>query len=271
MTIQKQIDNLTAVILCGGQGTRMGSMTEQMPKPLLEVQGYPILWYIISRLHMSGIRHFVLPTGYLGEQIDEYVKSAFSGLDFEILCVDTGTNAPIGLRLHRIREYLPKEGNIFLTNGDALFDFDIVAMARLHSSANAAITFATIEIISQYGLVLINDTGVTGFERDSAVTSHQIRSESGTETGLVYAGICILDRRSLDLIDLAKTPNFEAQLFPKLISEERTRQFRIPGFWCSIDTQKDLAGANMGAGSNPQVALRTSQLKKILENSLIPR
>ena len=270
MTTQTKTDNLTAVILCGGHGTRMGSLTEQTPKSLLEVQGHPILWYIISRLHMSDIRRFVLPTGYLGNQISDYVHSVFGGSDFEILCVDTGTDTPIGLRLHRILEYLPKEGSIFLTNGDALFDFDVAAMAKLHTDADAAITFATIETISQFGLVVMNDSGIAGFERDSAVTGYQIRSEGGVVTGLVYAGICMLDRRSLDLIDLTTTPNFEAELFPKLISEERTQQFRIPSFWCSIDTQKDLAGVNTGAGSNPRVALPASQLREILENASEP-
>ena len=147
---------------------------------------------------------------------------------------------------------------------------DIAAMAKFHADADAAITFATIETISQYGLIVMNDSRIAGFERDSAVTGYQIRSESGVGTGLVYAGICMLDRRSLDLIDLATTPNFEAELFPKLISEERTQQFRIPKFWCSIDTQKDLERVNTGAGTNPRVALPASQLREILENASVP-
>ncbi len=113
MTTQTKTDNLTAVILCGGHGTRMGSLTEQTPKSLLEVQGHPILWYIISRLHMSDIRRFVLPTGYLGNQISDYVHSVFGRSDFEILCVDTGTDTPIGLRLHRILSICLKKAAYF--------------------------------------------------------------------------------------------------------------------------------------------------------------
>ena len=174
---------------------------------------------------------------------------------------------PISKIVKRFATGAMSVGSVF---ADADMDAVVERMAKFHAAAAAAITFATIETISQYGLIVMNASRIAGFERDSAVTGYQIRSESGVGAGLVYAGICMLDRRSLDLIDLATTPNFEAELFPKLISEERTQQFRIPKFWCSIDTQKDLERVNTGAGTNPRVALPASQLREILENASVP-
>lgn len=243
----------------------MGSLTETTPKSLLDVQGRPILWYIILQLYKSGVRRLVLPIGYLGDQISDYVGSEFGALDCEIFCVDTGVDTPIGLRLNQIRDYLPKDGSIFLTNGDAVFDLDVSAMAKVHQGADAAATFATVETISQYGLLVMDDNGVAGFERRSHVAGYQIQTENGLSIGLVYAGICMLHNRSLDRVDLATSPNFEAELFPKLIAEEKTAQYVVPGFWYSIDTPKDLANISTGDSTDPLIAVPATRLKEDLE------
>jgi NDP-sugar pyrophosphorylase family protein len=265
---ENQNNDFSAVILCGGQGTRMGSLTEELPKSLLDVQGRPILWYIVLRLYLSGVRRFILPVGYLGHRIAQYVETTFGDLDCEIVCVDTGADTPIGQRIHRVRNYLPEEGNLFLTNGDALFDFDAAEIAALHRDADAAITFATVQTISKYGLVVLDGERVTGFERESRISGYQIDGETGLNTGLVYAGICMLRTRSLDMIDLGASRQFESELFPTLISKAKTAQFELPGFWYSIDTPKDLAGVNIGGGANPLFASPATRLKNDIEASL---
>jgi glucose-1-phosphate cytidylyltransferase len=268
---KNQSNELTAVILCGGQGTRMGTLTEDLPKSLLDVQGRPILWYIILRLYFSGVRRFVLPVGYLGHRIAEYVQTTFGERDCEIVCVDTGADTPIGQRIHLIRRHLPEAGSIFLANGDAVFDFDAAEMAAQHGAADAAITFATVQTISKYGLVVLDGQRVAGFERESRIVGYQIEGETGLNTGLVYAGICMLHTRSLDVINLGTSERFEAELFPALISKENTAQYKLPGFWYSIDTPKDLAGVNTDGGTNPLFAEPATRLKNELEASFSGR
>lgn len=246
----------------------MGSLTEELPKSLLEVQGRPILWYIVSRLYLSGVRRFVLPVGYLGHRIAQYVDTTFGDLDCEIVCVDTGADTPIGQRIHRIRDHLPEEGDLFLTNGDALFDFDATDIAARHWDTDAAITFATVQTISKYGLVVLDGGRITGFEREARISGYQIEREAGLNTGLVYAGICMLRTRSLDVIDLDTSQRFESELFPALISKANTAQYKLPGFWYSIDTPKDLAAVNTGGGANPLFAEPATRLKNDLEASL---
>ena len=265
-----QPDELTAVVLCGGQGTRMGSLTQETPKSLVDVQGRPIIWYIVSRLYLSGLRRFILPVGYLGHQISSYVDATFGDLDCEILCVDTGPETPIGQRIHQVRQYLPEQGSILLTNGDALFDLDAAEMWVSHRAADVAITFATVETISKYGLVVVEDGRIAGFERDSRVSGFQISGKHGINTGLVYSGICMLRTQSLKMVDIANSRNFEAELFPALIAEEGTAQYEIQGFWHSIDTPKDLANITTGAGTNRSVAEPATRLKDMLETALKP-
>ena len=92
----------TAVVLCGGRGTRLRPLTDDLPKALVPVQSRPILWHTIARLHEQGLRRFVLPTGYMGERIRAFAPTLRREFDAEIHCVETGIDTPIGARL-RVR------------------------------------------------------------------------------------------------------------------------------------------------------------------------
>ena len=72
MNIKNQITR-TAIILCGGRGLRLGSISKKIPKSLVKVQGKPILWYIIKILKKNNFDHFILPIGYKGESIKKYL------------------------------------------------------------------------------------------------------------------------------------------------------------------------------------------------------
>ena len=66
-------DIKTAVILCGGRGTRLGSITKKIPKSVVKIQNKPIIWYILKSLKKNGFNHFVLPIGYKGKLIKKYL------------------------------------------------------------------------------------------------------------------------------------------------------------------------------------------------------
>ena len=64
----------TAIILCGGKGTRLGSLSRQIPKCLVKIHSHPIIWFIINILKKNSFNHFILPVGYKGKMIKDYVK-----------------------------------------------------------------------------------------------------------------------------------------------------------------------------------------------------
>ena len=64
----------TAVILCGGKGTRLGLLGKTIPKSLIKIQGFPIIWYILNMLKKNSFNHFVLPVGYKGKMIEKYIS-----------------------------------------------------------------------------------------------------------------------------------------------------------------------------------------------------
>ena len=108
----------SAVILCGGKGTRMGSLGKKIPKTLAKVQKKEILWYIIKILKTYNFNHFILPLGYKGNLIKKYLKNN-KNFSTEIECVGTGLNSNIGKRIGLIEKKI-KSKNFLLLNGDAI-------------------------------------------------------------------------------------------------------------------------------------------------------
>ena len=95
------MNNKCAVILCGGKGSRLGLLGKKIPKTLVKVQGKEILWYIIKYLKFSGFSHIILPLGYKGNQIKEFLKKNKS-FDIKIEAIQTGINSNIGSRISKI-------------------------------------------------------------------------------------------------------------------------------------------------------------------------
>mgnify|MGYP001254381255 CR=1 FL=1 len=231
----------TAVILCGGRGSRMG--ISKQPKSLCLVNGKPIIWYIILRLYKAGFKNFILPLGFLGNAIREHVEQSYQNLDCKFHYEDTGDDSAIGNRISQIRHYLPVKKPFFLTNGDALFDFDIEDMILAHNKQNLFSTFVTVETYAKYGVFLTDKGNTIGFERDALIKNYVIKKGKSSFVGEVYSGMAILNEEALGLVDLTTCYNFEAELYPKLISLYPSGVFPLDGFWYAIDTLKDLKSA----------------------------
>jgi glucose-1-phosphate cytidylyltransferase len=239
----------SAIILCGGKGRRLGSMGERIPKPLAPVQGHPILWFSILRLHKEGYRHFILPLGFLGHEIRRFVEEQLCGLDAEIECIDTGEDSPVGKRLSLVRHAV-RGDNVLLVNGDTLFDFDITDMVEQHQARGASLTLSSCQILSQYGLIIVNETGeVIDFARDSKICEFVVSDKiKGQLVGFVNAGIAMLRREALDLPGIEISPDFEKYLYPHFARKGDVCHHEINGFWYAIDTLKDLEIANADTG-----------------------
>ena len=81
MDLKKIKRDITAVILCGGQGQRLRPITKDLPKPLIMIKNNPILYYIIEHLKKYGVSKYVIATGYKSEKIKEYMSKEFNNLD----------------------------------------------------------------------------------------------------------------------------------------------------------------------------------------------
>src|SRR6478672_9283671 len=121
------LPQMHVAILCGGRGTRLQEHSAELPKPLVEIGGRPILWHVIRIYAAQGLRSFLLLTGYRGEQVKAFVAAAEWPEGVEVRCIDTGLDTPTGGRLWRVREHL--SGAPFLaTYADGLADLDLGAL-----------------------------------------------------------------------------------------------------------------------------------------------
>ena len=114
----------TAVILCGGKGTRLGLLGRKIPKSLVKVNEHPIIWYIINTLKKNSFNHFILPIGYKGKMIEKYLKKNKNFKKDDIDIILTGKNSSIAKRIFLIKKKI-KSKNFLLLNGDAIFDFNL--------------------------------------------------------------------------------------------------------------------------------------------------
>lgn len=215
---------MRTVILCGGRGTRAYPHTLEVPKPLLEVAGEPVLLQLMQIFAQQGFDDFVLAAGYRIDLIDDFANELRS--DWKVEVVDTGLDTNTGGRVTQVAD---RAGDrFFLTYADGLGNVDLRALAEFHQAHDGAATLTTVPLPSQYGtLELAADGRVTRFREKPRLPDH-----------VINAGFFVFDR---DVVDLWPRPgeDLEREVLPALGSAGQLFAFRHDGFWKSLDTYKD--------------------------------
>lgn len=188
--------NITAVIQAGGLGTRMKSLTHDIiPKPMLELNGKPLLTRQIENLVRYGIKDIILIIGHLGHKIREYYKN---GEAFGINISYIEEKEPLGSAgaLFLLKDLLG-DNDIVLIYGDLMFDIDLERMISFHRSKRALITLLAHPNSHPYDsdlLLIDSENRVTGIDSKNSNRSYWYRN-------IVNAGIYIINNsicRSLD-------------------------------------------------------------------------
>lgn len=263
MKVVENISNDTkqAVILCGGRGSRMGKITQDIPKPLVPVHGKPILWYTILTLYKQGIRRMIFPLGYKGEMIEEYVKETFSHLNCDMIFVDTGEDASIGERIAGVKSLMQEDSDFFLLNSDTIFDMDVMRMYRQHKRDNALVTLSSVEVVSTYGLIVEKGGKLVDFARERKMR-HIAFGDDPDLKGYINSGFAWLNMEALNYLDVEFDGNFEHDLYKKLIDMERASHYIIKGYWYAIDTPKEMKIINMESRSLNDYGERAKALQQ---------
>jgi glucose-1-phosphate cytidylyltransferase len=213
----------TVVILCGGRGTRLQEHTHAIPKALVEIGGRPILWHVMQLYASQGFADFVLCTGYLGEQIEAFVRGhAPAGAD--VRCIDTGLDTPTGGRIALVADHL--DGTFCATYADGVADLDLRALLRFHADHGALATMTVVRPRLPFGVTELNgDSIVTGFHEKP-------RSEHWINGGFLCLEPAVLERLEPDSI-------LEREPLESLAADGQLRAYRHEGFWDCMDTYKD--------------------------------
>ncbi len=235
--------NLTAVILCGGKGSRLGNIKKTNPKPLVKVQSKPIIWYIIKKLERSSISQVILPLGFRGNKIRKYINSEFKNSNLQIDLFNTGVNSTISERIYFIQNYI-KSDDFILLNGDTIFDINISRIIKDHFLKKKSISMLACSPIYDYGIIFNEKDKVTSFKRNVKVREMIALTNNNINKGLIYSGMSIIKTNLLNKINFRKSKNFEEFFFNFLIKKNKVTFLKVVGFWFSIDLPYQLAIAN---------------------------
>jgi glucose-1-phosphate cytidylyltransferase len=213
-------------ILCGGRGTRLQEHTREIPKPLVEIGGMPILWHVIQIYLAQGFTRFLLATGYKGAAIQEFVARTQWPRGVEVRCIDTGVDTRTGGRIKLLEDHLG--GAPFCaTYADGLADIDLTALLDFHAAHGALATMSVVRPQLQFGVADLAQDGemVLGF-------TEKPRSEHWINGGFFCFGPQALDYMSTDSV-------LEQQPLRGLAADGQLRAYRHEGFWECMDTYKD--------------------------------
>jgi glucose-1-phosphate cytidylyltransferase len=235
-----------AVILAGGQGSRLSEETTARPKPMVEIGGKPILWHIMKIYAAHGVEDFVVCLGYKGYLIKEYfanyhlhtcdVSLDLSRGDVEVhrsstepwkvTLVDTGEGTMTGGRLKRVLPFLGEEDFCF-TYGDGLADIDITALIAHHRAQGTLATVTVVQPPGRFGAVELNGTRVRSFEEKP-------RGDGAWRNG----GFFVLSPEVSRYIAGDET-TWENEPLRTLVGEAQLSSYRHEGFWQAMDTLRD--------------------------------
>ena len=238
---------MKVVLFCGGLGLRLHPTTENIPKPLVQIGGKPVLLLLMKYYSYFGHKDFILCLGYKGEEIkkffldyDEYPQEDFmlsKGVrkqlrrneiqDWNITFAETGLNSNIGQRLMAVRKYLDGE-DVFLANySDALTDLPLSKMVKYFTNRDKIGCITAVKPVGfTFHYVSIGDQGYV--KSVSPLNNTPLR---------INGGFFVFKQQIFDYIKPGEDLVIEP--FERLIEKNELVAYPHDGFWASLDTYKD--------------------------------
>jgi len=219
-----------ALILAGGRGTRFDDWTKEIPKPMIMLDGKPLLGYTIDLLKNAGINDITISVGYFGNKIKEYFKD---GKEYGVSITYTEEKTPLGTAgpmklVKNINE------PFILCNADELRSIDIADMYSFHKKNRALATIAltTVENPSEYGVARLKGNKILEF----------VEKPKNPPTRLISSGFYIVEPKVLEFIKTGFSM-VETDIFPRIAMMDKLYGYSYGGYWKGINNQKDFADA----------------------------
>ena len=224
---------MVAVIMAGGKGTRVASVSRDIPKPMLPVNGKPVLEHQIACLQRQGITDIIISIGHLGDQIQAYF----------------GDGSRFGVHIRYLREAVPLgtagalydlkgsvDEDFFLINGDLIFDVDLHRLMAFHKAAQAAATLLGHPNDHPY------DSGVILADAQGRVSGWLTKEEErGWYRNCVNAGIHVLSPALLEKLDAPRKTDLDRELLKPLIPTGKVYVCRTPEYVKDMGTPERIA------------------------------
>ena len=216
---------MKVVILAGGFGTRISEYTKTIPKPMIKINGKPLISYIIDHYVSYGHKEFYIALGYKGNVIKKYFNS-HKNLKFKINFVETGLKTMTGGRLKRLGKFLKNE-TFLATYGDGLANVDLKKLVKFHQKSKKLVTLTAVRPPARFGSIKLNRNKVSYFKEKSSL-----------DEGWINGGFFVMNSKFLRFIKNDKT-FLEREPFELLTKKNQLAGYRHKGFWQCMDTLRD--------------------------------
>ena len=231
---------MKVVILAGGYGTRISEESMTRPKPMIEINGDPILWHIMKEYSHYGFNEFIICAGYKQHIIKEFFANYYlhhSDITFDfsaensmtvhnnvvepwkVTIVDTGLNTLTGGRIKRVRKYIGEQP-FLLTYGDGVCDVNITDVVAFHKRHGRLATMTAVQPGGRFGTLEIDGNGVI----------EQFAEKRKEDGGWINGGYMVLEPQVFDYIEGDST-TFEREPLEKLSEEGQLIAYKYNGLW----------------------------------------
>ncbi len=228
---------MKVIILAGGLGTRLSEYTKTIPKPMVKIGPYPILFHIINHYLKYDFTEFYIASGYKSYIIKKYFKNfkksgkLFNHKLFNKKCkisiIDTGLSTLTGGRLKRVRPYLKKNEQFMFTYGDGVSNVNLKKLLNSHKKSKKIITVTAVRPPARFGELIIKNNKVKSF-REKPQTNH----------GWINGGFFVANYNFFNFIKSDKDI-LEKSPLEKALKLKELNAFKHRGFWKCMDTVRD--------------------------------
>ena len=220
-----------AIILCGGKGTRLKEVVNDVPKPLAPIDGIPFLSILMKYLKAQGIERVILATGYMHEKIENLYGNCYEGMEivYSIEHNPLGTGGAIAKALRKI-----KSENVLVLNGDSVIKFQLNEIKKQFSEIkfHSLLILKPMERVERYGAVKTFENRVTAFEE-----------KSFKEQCLINTGVYILNKEIFSDKAENEVFSFEKDFLEKEVEKGSLFGMECKGFFIDIGVPEDYAAA----------------------------
>ena len=218
---------MQALVLAGGEGTRLRPLTLTVPKPAMPLAGRPFLTFMLDWLAGHGATEAILSCGYRSEGVRRVLGDIYDGMRLRYVVEDEplGTAGPV--RLAADAGVLAER--FLVLNGDTLTDFDLSAEVEQHARTGAQGTLAL------YGVEDTASYGVVPTDAEGRVEEFLEKIET-PPTNRINAGAYVLERSVTDRIEPGRAVSFEREVFPRMAAERVLYGYLAEGYWIDIGT-----------------------------------
>ena len=242
---------MKVVILAGGYGTRIRDVANDIPKPMIPIGSYPILWHIMKYYSYFGHKEFIICLGYKGQSIKDFflnyeahtrdftVTLGTDGtridyhnnhheLGWKVTLADTGLHSMTGSRISRIKDYVKGE-DFLLTYGDGVSDIDIDKLIKFHKSHNRILTVTGVRPPGRFGEMMCDDNGLI----------FEFNEKPQATAGRISGGYFVANPKIFDYLNDSEDLIFEQEPINYLVKEKQLMMFEHNGFWQPMDTSRE--------------------------------